>query len=586
ANRPCYSSGFPSDVRGWIDEYIAGGREIDVVAFGPGGRWIVVAEDYLRRTNNVSDEIMEDIRHAQSLNRRITSVAFSANPDNGYVITAGQGGYWSDETDADIRVAIAAASQGQRAVHEAAIAPDGSWVVVAEDWFATKGASASLLEQMERYRTEEERRIDHVVLHPGGGENLWALISNVAEPTPDAADLINLVEHGLPGDSSIYQRMKLHDVVGASVAVIVNNEVAWARGYGLREFDVPETYVYPNTIFDAASISKPVSYAGLLQLVEDGDIPLTEGGIFDDLYGDELPIPPAIDNQDEDLVARLNQATLANILNHCAGIDHAGGGSGAQGILPGSPLPTTTQLFLGTGPASTGNRIVVVDTVEVGERLDYSGANSLLIQALMDHHASGGYDGQMERLLDDLGMRLSTFKRDFWEGLRRERFAFGHTDNADGSLNKTEVKIYPNQVAANLRTTVLDLANFVIMLNQGGMFDGQQLLEAATVDQFVGRDGIDEFGPPLRAVVGVAEAACAIGGTMRLGIRSDNLGDANETFFHGGLHNGYRTGMYGYPQRQLGLIIFLTGDAGVDGIVDKTQALRQEILQSFWNAYL
>src|SRR5690606_3721222 len=81
ANRPCYSAGFPADVREWVDQYVASGREIDVVAFGPGGRWLVVAEDYLRRTNDVPDAVMEEIRQAQGQGRRLTSFAFSDDPD-------------------------------------------------------------------------------------------------------------------------------------------------------------------------------------------------------------------------------------------------------------------------------------------------------------------------------------------------------------------------------------------------------------------------------------------------------------------------------------------------------------------------
>src|SRR5690606_33817370 len=123
------------------DEYVASGREIDVVAFGPGGRWLVVAEDYLRRTNDVSDAIMEKIRRAQEQNRRLTSFAFSDDPDEGWVFTAGGGLYahTSASFDPNIREAMAAANAGRRPIHEVAIAPGGAWTLVAEDWFATRG---------------------------------------------------------------------------------------------------------------------------------------------------------------------------------------------------------------------------------------------------------------------------------------------------------------------------------------------------------------------------------------------------------------------------------------------------------------
>src|SRR5690606_35754911 len=159
------------------------------------------------------------------------------------------------------------------------------------------------------------------VLHPDGDRLLWAVISNGPEPAPDAADLVNRVEHGLPGDSTIYQRMKRHGITGLSIALVQNNEVAWARGYGLREFDLPESYVYPKTVFDAASISKPVSYAAALRLVDAGDLALTEPGVLLDLAGDELPDRSALEE------IRADEIHLAHLLAHCAGIDNQKGRS-------------------------------------------------------------------------------------------------------------------------------------------------------------------------------------------------------------------------------------------------------------------
>lgn len=550
ANRPCYSAGFPESPREWIDRYIASGREIDVVAFGPGGRWLVVAEDYLRRTSNVSDSIMEAVRAVQARGERVTSFAFSDEPDTGWVLTGG-GGLRAESAqafDQDIREAMAAANAGRRPIHEVAIARGGDWVLVAEDWFASSGLPSSLLQQLERYRTDEERRIDHVVLHPDGDRLLWVLISNTPEPEPDAGDRINLVEHGLPGDSTIYQRMKLHGITGLSMALIENNEVAWARSYGLRSFDEPESYVYPKTVFDAASISKPVSYAAALQLVDSGDLSLTRDGVLFDLLGNGLP-----SNARNDLLGiRADEINLAHLLAHCAGIDNEKGSSGAQAIDPGNPLPTFAQIFYGQSPAASGNQIVVVDSIEVGEMVDYSGANSALVQALMERHADDGYDGHMDDFFDALSMRRSMVDNGFWQRINRFWFAYGHsTDSTRTTTTKRGVKLYPNQAAAALRTTPSDLAQFVIMLNQGGMYDGQRILDSGTVDRFLGRDGVGGTG--------VREAACSDTDSMQLGIRAEDQTMNAEMYWHGGLHNGYRTIMYGMPQQQAGLVIFLTG---------------------------
>lgn len=62
-------------------------------------------------------------------------------------------------------------------------------------------------------------------------------------------------------------RMKFYKVPGVSVAVIDNGAIAWARGYGVRQAGT-ETPVTPDTIFQAASISKSVAAAVALRLVE------------------------------------------------------------------------------------------------------------------------------------------------------------------------------------------------------------------------------------------------------------------------------------------------------------------------------
>ena len=550
ANVPCYSAGFPAGAREWIDNYVAAGKEIDVVAFGPGGRWIIVAEDLVRRTTNVPDAILEEIRRVHGLGRRLTSFAFSSDSDEGWFFTAGGEAYAGDDRNAELWAAVAGARTGRRPIHEISIASDGSWAMVAEDWFVTQGLSAPLLENLERYRTDDERRIDHVVLDPFGTVHDWAIVSNEPEPAPAATDVANLIEHSFPSDSSIYQRMQLYDVVGVTMALVQDNAVAWVRSYGMREMDVPETYVLPNTIFDAASISKPVSGVLALQLVDDGSISLTQPGELLDLVGDELPSGPAMN------AISPGNISLAHLLNHCAAIDNQKTFSGAQPVAPGDPMPTLAQMFLGQSPGAPGNRVVPIDTVAIGQMFDYSDANSLLIQALIERHADGGFNGQAERLLDALDMDLSTFDNDFWETIRRERFAFGHTvDTLRSVAVKTAVRLHPNQVAAALRTTARDLAQFVIMLNQDGEYDGEQILEAATVDRYLGRDG--SLGSP-----GVSQAACAARGAMRLSINARFTTNRNDDrFYHGGLHNGYRTRMWALPGRRGGLVILSTGGA-------------------------
>ena len=102
----------------------------------------------------------------------------------------------------------------------------------------------------------------------------------VAEQTPSAR--IQQVESGLasaekddkgePG-LALLDRMKHYDVPGVSIAVIDNGMIAWAKGYGVREKGT-DTPVGTDTLFQAASISKPVTATATLQLVQEGKLDL------------------------------------------------------------------------------------------------------------------------------------------------------------------------------------------------------------------------------------------------------------------------------------------------------------------------
>jgi CubicO group peptidase (beta-lactamase class C family) len=59
-------------------------------------------------------------------------------------------------------------------------------------------------------------------------------------------------------------------VPGASVAVIHGGKIEWARGFGVSRIGGPP--VTPDTLFQAASISKPVGAMAVLSLVEGGKI--------------------------------------------------------------------------------------------------------------------------------------------------------------------------------------------------------------------------------------------------------------------------------------------------------------------------
>src|SRR5690349_24598513 len=116
--------------------------------------------------------------------------------------------------------------------------------------------------------------------------------------------------HGLPRKSyNIMDRMKYFNVPGVSIAVINNGNIEWARGYGTMEMNGDQT-VAPDTLFQAASISKPVSAMMVLKLAEQGKLDL-DRDVNDFLSSWKIP---------ENEYTEKNKVTLRGILSHTAGL--------------------------------------------------------------------------------------------------------------------------------------------------------------------------------------------------------------------------------------------------------------------------
>jgi CubicO group peptidase (beta-lactamase class C family) len=102
-----------------------------------------------------------------------------------------------------------------------------------------------------------------------------------ASPPPDLEGRIRRVENGLVLNQTIADRMAYHNVPGVSIAVIDDFEIEWAKGYGVLELGGSEP-VTSETLFQAASISKPVTAVGALHYVEEGFLDL-DGNVNDRL---------------------------------------------------------------------------------------------------------------------------------------------------------------------------------------------------------------------------------------------------------------------------------------------------------------
>lgn len=552
ADEIAYSMDVPGPLAAKLREYKEQYGGLTAGDIAENGAWLINADGnyaYTSLPSSLNSEI-------SSLEGRTALTSIDFHPrDNNQWIAVKQGGILlgsSIPTGTQDHIAQNAATG--REVHQFKYGSGDSWILLTSHlWFASQSLDSVVLERLKRSRRRTALPIDHIVFTSIPGA--FMKIANGPEARR-ANDRAQLIEQSM-GGSNIWQRMENYNLSAVSIAMIRNNQVEWARGYGLKEKTDEESYVRPDTTFQAASLSKPIAAFAAMQLVEDGKMSLTQEGVLEDIESlIAWPNRGAYRNR-----IKPEAGNLAQVLQHCSSVCYSGadqcandgGGGGAARYNFSDTLPTIAQMIRGTGRASRSHQLV--RTGNPGVEFNYSSANYMLVQALIDVH-SGNYSSYMEALLDDLDMASSTFISPY-NNASSGNFARGW----DGS-NVTDVFAYAETAGAGLVSTPVDYAKFVVALNR----DGGNLLSANHADLLLGRDKTEreqcQPGSNQQCDISVAEKYCNRPSNMALGIRhTDSHGSwgNNEAYFHGGLQNGYRLRMVGLPQINAGLVVFITG---------------------------
>jgi CubicO group peptidase (beta-lactamase class C family) len=247
-------------------------------------------------------------------------------------------------------------------------------------------------------------------------------------------------------ESALLPIMARNHVPAVSIAVVRGGEIDWARDYGVREAGGSDR-VDDKTLFQAASISKPVTAAAALRMVEAGELYLDED-VNKKLQTWKVP--------GNEFTAR-QPVTLRELLSHSAGLTV----HGFPGYVEGAVLPTLLQILNGEKPANT--EPIRVD-IEPGTKFRYSGGGYVVAQQLMTDLAAKPFPELMRKLvLEPAGMSSSTFEQPLPEN-RQAEAAAGH--RSDGRPVAGHWHVYPEMAAAGLWTTPTDLARFAIEIRR------------------------------------------------------------------------------------------------------------------------
>ena len=219
---------------------------------------------------------------------------------------------------------------------------------------------------------------------------------------PGLASRVQRVENGFlppvvvrgkaPPPASITERMAFWKVPGVSVAVIDRGVIDWARGYGVAEAGSGRA-VTPDTLFQAASISKPVAAMAALRVVQEGKLALDDDV---NLHLSSWKVPASD-------FTREQKVTLRRLLSHTAGLTV----HGFRGYASGEAVPTLLQVLDGESPANSGP--IRVDILP-GSANRYSGGGFTVAQQLLIDVTQQPFDRLVGALvLEPLGISRSGY---------------------------------------------------------------------------------------------------------------------------------------------------------------------------------
>lgn len=239
--------------------------------------------------------------------------------------------------------------------------------------------------------------------------------------------------------------MRRFHVPGVSVAVIRHGKVEWARGFGVR--DAAGDPVTANTLFQAASISKPITALAALRMVDAGKLNL-DANVNHYLRSWKIP---------NNRFTAKQKITLRELLSHTAGITVAG----FSGYRAGTPLPSLLQTLNGTPPAN--NAPIRVDTVP-GAKWRYSGGGYVIVRQMLEDVSGEPFDTLLQNsVFEPSGMAHSTFQQPLGPRFK-SNVAVPYDIN--GHPVATGAAIYPELAPDGLWTTPSDLARYVIQVQR------------------------------------------------------------------------------------------------------------------------
>ncbi|MFK7936538.1 MAG: serine hydrolase [Saprospiraceae bacterium] len=320
-------------------------------------------------------------------------------------------------------------------------------------------------------------------------------------------------------DQDIEFLWKAYEAAGLSVAVVKDDQIVYAKGFGYRDVEqaLPVT---PDTKFPIASVSKAFT-ASLLGILEsEGKVSLTEKP--------SSYIPKLQFHTDE----MNNLIQIEDLLSHKSGI---GGVNGTLVLFPETDkLKTMSKL-----------KYIALEGA-VNDSWIYSNMGYTVAGTVVEQVAEESWDSYLEKSIFQ-PLKMTNSLTSLQQLKNSDNFACGYGLLAEKNHKTPYEEYYSYAPAGGIKSTANDLSNWVITWLNQGKFAGQQILPA---DYVKNASSIHNIRPQ-----GGADADTYLFGDG-FGWRVESL-HGHYKVHHGGNTSGFSTHVVMFPFSKVGIIVLV-----------------------------
>ncbi len=266
-----------------------------------------------------------------------------------------------------------------------------------------------------------------------------------------------------PCERFILEKMSETKIPGLSIAVVKDNEVVYARGFGFKDLDTG-TAVSPRTLFGIGSVTKSFTALAIMMLAEEDKLDVNDSiekwvPLKIRPFGEEIRIHHLLTHSSGIPALAYAEAFISNVL----GLDHYW-------------LPVASPEDIISFMADADKWV----HAKPGERFFYLNEGYVLLGYIISKVSGVRYETFIkERILKPLRMERSYFAKD--EVKRDGDFATPYIIDKEGKHIKSR---FPFGVTADggLISNVLDLANYIMMYLNRGEFNGNVLVKRESIE--------------------------------------------------------------------------------------------------------